>query len=65
MLSKETKRNWRIQVETIQEAYNLCLIELNNWEIEFLDSIEIQLHNKKDLSFKQSSILRKIYDKIQ
>lgn len=64
MITEGTKRAWRKQLSVIMEANEVCCIELNNWESEFLDSIEIQLSNGRDLSFKQSSSLRKIYDKI-
>lgn len=64
MITEGTKRAWRKQLSIIMEANEVGCIDLNNWESEFLDSIEIQLSNGRDLSFKQSSSLRKIYDKV-
>lgn len=58
------EKEWRDKFETICEANDVCQIELNEWEVDFLESIEIMLSQGKILSFKQSSILRRIYDRI-
>jgi len=64
MISDELRNKWNKKVNAIKEAIENKSIDLNDWEISFIDSIDIQLNNKKDISFKQSSILSKIYDKI-
>lgn len=64
MISEETREKWKHKLETIEEAYNLGCVELSEWEQSFIDSISIQLSDGRELSFKQSSVLGKIYDKI-
>jgi len=65
MISDELRNKWNKKVNAIKEAIENKSIDLNDWEISFIDSIDIQLNSKKDISFKQSSILSKIYDKIE
>ena len=65
MLSEKRVQEWKDQLQTIFESIEVCCLSPNNWEVEFLDSIELQLSQDKELSFKQSSILRKIYGRIE
>jgi hypothetical protein len=64
-ISEQTKEGWKNKLKTIQDAYFLkgC-IQLNSWEVEFVLSIEKTLQEDRELSFKQSSVLSKIYAKI-
>jgi hypothetical protein len=66
MISEETRKKWKQKIETIiganESGYGV--LELTEWEASFIDSIEQQICSGKDLSFKQSSILNKIYDRI-
>lgn len=65
-LSFERQEDWKKQLNTIFEATDKGLLKLNNWEQEFIDSISKQFFKKsKPLSFKQSSSLRKIYNKVE
>jgi hypothetical protein len=62
MISEETHEKWHRAVA--------CLLEngdpyLNEWEAEFLDSISIRLANNLDLTFKQSSILYKLWHRVE
>ena len=65
MISESRKKEWINQTQTIVESYDVQCNRLTNWEVEFIDSIEIQLSQGKELSFKQSSALRKIFDRIE
>lgn len=65
MITEKRVQDWKHQIETIIGSYDVQCLELNNWEVEFVDSIEMDLSSGKQLSFKQSSILRKIYDRIE
>jgi hypothetical protein len=60
-VSEERKKEWQDQVDFILEHGEGNLTE---WETDFADSISKQLSNKKELSFKQSSVLRKIAIKL-
>lgn len=64
MSTPELREKWETKLETIQDAYDVCQIELSEWEGEFIDSVSLQLAGGKDLSFKQSSCLSKIYNRI-
>ena len=63
-ISEKTKEGWKNKLKTVQEAYFVGCIELNQWELDFTISIDILLNEGKELSFKQSSVLSKIYAKI-
>ncbi len=65
MITEKRVTEWKHQIETIVEAIEVCCLDLNNWEVEFVDSVEIYLSNGNKLSFNRSSILRKIYDRIE
>jgi hypothetical protein len=64
MISNETRLKWKNKLETIQVANDRGIIELTAWEVEFIDSIDSIINNDGDLSFKQSSCLSKIYEKV-
>lgn len=65
MISDETKNKWKRKTNAIIEACDLGRIELNNWEEEFMDSISILVSEDMELSFKQSSTLNSIYERIR
>ena len=65
MISEETKMKWHTQLNTIQHARQSNILELNEWEAGFIDSIfDAMQHNNGMISFKQSSVLSKIYQRI-
>ena len=64
-VTDEMRTKWRKRLSTIAEAREIGALSLSDWETEFIDSIEIQISNDRDLSFKQSSILGRIYAKVQ
>ena len=51
------RKKWNEMLSFILDYPN----SLNDWETGFIDSVSIQLSKEKDLSFKQSKVLRKIY----
>jgi hypothetical protein len=64
-VSQITRDKWKEKIETILEAYNYGCIELNDWEHQFIDSVYGQVFGEeRDLTFKQSSALSKIYEKV-
>ena len=65
MINEKSVPEWKNQTEIIIESVEMCCLDLNKWEVEFVDSIELQLSQDRELSFKQSSILRKIYGRIE
>lgn len=63
-VSDETRKKWRDKTETIIEANNYGAINLSDWESGFIDSVWEQINTMRDLSFKQSCALSKIYEKV-
>jgi len=54
---------WRKQLDFILENGN---DELTEWEGDFIDSLSLRYSDRDmDLSFKQSSVLRRIYKKVE
>jgi len=65
MISDETRKKWKTKIETIFEASEENQIELNDWETDFMENIHNNvIYQNKDLSWKQSQSLNKIYAKI-
>ena len=65
MISDETRDKWRNKLDTILEASEIMQIELNDWEADFFNSIYSRVFSEnKDLSWKQSQTLNKIYERI-
>ena len=52
------------RINDIEMALGLGHIELNEWEAEFIDSIERQINQNKKLTWKQSKILVRIWERI-
>ena len=63
-VSEETRKKWKDKLQTIEEALNYRCNELSKWEEEFLNSIHERIFADKDISFKQSSCLSRIYEKV-
>jgi hypothetical protein len=63
-VSEETRKKWKDKLQTIEEALNCGCIELSKWEEEFLNSIHERVLADNDISFKQSSCLSRIYEKV-
>ena len=57
MISKETRQKWKDKVKECIENVH----KLNDWENEFIDSIEIRLSKQEDLTHKQSKVLNRIF----
>ncbi len=65
MISEETKEKWRRKLTSIAVARCSGKLTLSEWESGFIDSINTTINNDRELSFKQSSVLNKIYEKIE
>ena len=66
MISQETRDKWHRQLNTIQGARQRNLLTVNDWEASFIDSVfDTMQKNNGDLSFKQSSVLARIYNRIE
>ena len=65
MISDATRDKWRTKLDTVLEAHKVCQIELNDWETDFFNSIYTRVFaENKDLTWKQSQSLNKIYERI-
>lgn len=62
MISDETRKKWDDKINAIIES--VVNLHLNNWEEEFIDSIQIRRAKGLDLTHKQSKCLNKIYERI-
>lgn len=60
MISDETRNKWKSKLKVILNHQN----KLNDWELGFIDSIDMILNKDDDISLKQSSILTRIYEKV-
>lgn len=63
-VSEETRDKWKSKLTAIRDAVNYKNIELSEWEDGFINSIYEPVFIGKDISFKQSSCLSRIYQKI-
>lgn len=65
MISDETRKKWKTKIETVMKAAEVCQIELTDWEVDFMETMQSSIiEQNKDLSWKQSQILNKIYGRI-
>jgi len=65
MISDETRDKWRDKLDTILGASEVGQCEMNDWESSFFNSIYTNVFaNNKDLSWKQSQVLNKIYERV-
>lgn len=61
-ISKQTRHRWN---ERIAYLKNYGLNHLNYWEKTFLENIEKWIEDGKDLTFRQSSKLAKIFKRVE
>lgn len=64
MVTQELRDKWKHKLETIEEAIEVGQLDLTPWEQDFCQSVTEQLENGRDLSFKQTSIIYRLYDRI-
>lgn len=65
MISEDTKEKWKNKINSIYRAFEVDQIELNEWESAFIESLYERVFNQnRDLSWKQTKILNRIYEKI-
>ena len=57
-VTDEMRKVWRFQVNYLLEN----AATLSSWEIEFVDSLEKWLSVGRDLTWKQSKILRRLFN---
>jgi hypothetical protein len=60
--SEALRRKWREECDYLLENGDTYM---SDWERDFVDSISVQLGREKDLTFKQSSTLGRIFHKVQ
>lgn len=65
MIPEETRTKWSNKIRACYEAFELELLQISERDWMFLESIEYQLNQGKDLSMKQSSCLNNIYERIE
>ena len=58
-ISKETIDKWSMKINICMES-----TDMNDWEVEFIDSLSLRRSQGRLLSMKQSQVLNKIYDKV-
>ncbi len=63
MISEETREKWKTRTSCLIAQGFHGEIALNEWETDFLCNVSRLVDSNKDLSFKQSSTLTKIYNK--
>lgn len=65
MITEATRRRWKRQLSAVQTAAECDMLDLSDWEVDFVESVEKLLNEDKDLSFKQSCKLGRIYDRAE
>ena len=58
-------QEWDDMIDEILGADEIGQIALTSWEAEFVDSVSMQRSKGRDLSAKQTSVLRRIHGKIE
>jgi len=61
-MSESLQEKWKRYADYINEYGDDCL---NDWEADFMESITEHLEFGEELSFKQSSVLSRIYHKVE
>ena len=65
MVNDEMKQKWNEKIKTVKTAWSKGLLELNDWETGFMDSVEQQMLHRGELTMQQSICLNKIYGKVK
>jgi len=58
MISEETREKWDDKIAFLMEGAD----RLNDWEADFIDSLDSWRSENKDLTHKQSKVLNKIFE---
>ena len=61
MISEETREKWKERIGFCTE-HSRCL---NEWELSFMDSVDEWLSSGKDLTFKQSKVVNRIFHRVE
>lgn len=65
MVSQETRDGWSKKIKAIIQAKQEKLLELNNWEWDFILNVEYRQSHGRDLSMQQSITLNNIYRRVK
>lgn len=66
MISTKTREKWINKKNAILGSLDCGEIVLNEWEMNFMDSIDKVLESENGLiSVKQSKVLNRIYEKVK
>lgn len=65
MNNNEQIEKHKNKINTCLEEYEIMQLKLNEWEINFLESVQKQLSENNDLSWKQIKCLNRIYERIE
>jgi len=52
--------NYHEKLQTITEALDVCQLEVNDWETDFLNNV----YFKEEFTDKQKAVIDKIYERI-
>lgn len=64
-ISDDMKETWWRKIKSVIEAKDKGLIILNEWELNFIFSIEYRLRNTGSITIQQSITLNNIYGRIK
>lgn len=64
-VTQEMVDTWRRKIKSVIEAKDKGLIILNEWELNFIFSIEYRLRNTGSITIQQSITLNNIYGRIK
>ena len=53
------------KLSIIKNAVEMGCLRLNDWEIGFIDSIEIWISQEKLVTWNQSKVINRIYERIE
>ena len=64
-ITPETRKRWRHKIDLLEEAKKRKLVNLNDWEHNFLLHITCKLDENEDLSLREAQALLRMAAKIQ
>jgi len=64
MITEATRKKWDEKIDSIYICLTNSSINCSDWEIEFIDSIQLRREKGFDLSHKQVKVLNRIFEKI-
>lgn len=64
MITDEMRTQWSKRRDAVYMATEAGVLELNEWETQFMDNVDSLITNGRDLSMQQSIALNSIYRKV-